>query len=340
MASVGRNPTDSPERDPADSGGLTRPTSELLPQSRVERDLNLTKALKGNRGVIGTTQLHQLGFDDDAIAGLVGHGELRRLHRGVYADGRSPLVDDAHLKAALLAVGDGAWLAGKTAASTWGLRTLNLAPIEVGVVATSTPRHRGLNVVRASRVPQRSEIRSRRGLKVSSVPRLLLEIAPRADPGELDRLIETAVRIGVLDLADLERTLKRHERRPGVGKLKRALVAYLPTPKRESSFEREFDRWLLRHPEIPEPHRNVRLAGRWELDCYWPEYGLVLELDGRQYHIAAQDFERDRLKDAWLQREGLRILRVTGARWDQDRAGVHSDLMAFLALGGYLTSRT
>ena len=88
MASVGRNPTDSPERDPADSGGLTRPTSELLPQSRVERDLNLTKALKGNRGVIGTTQLHQLGFDDDAIAGLVGHGELRRLHRGVYADGR------------------------------------------------------------------------------------------------------------------------------------------------------------------------------------------------------------------------------------------------------------
>ena len=44
-----------------------------------------------------------------------------------------------------------------------------------------------------------------------------------------------------------------------------------------------------------------------------------------------------RLKDAWLQREGLRILRVTGKRWDQDRAGVHSDLMALLALSGHAT---
>ena len=93
---------------------------------------------------------------------------------------------------------------------------------------------------------------------------------------------------------------------------------------------------MLKHPELPEPERNVRL-GRFELDCYWPEYELVLELDGRPYHIAAQDFERDRFKDAWLQREGLRVLRVTGARWENDRVGVHSDLMAFLALGGYVT---
>jgi Protein of unknown function (DUF559) len=299
----------------------------------------LTKALKGNRGVIGATRLHQLGFDDDGIAGLVSHGELIRLHRGVYADGRSPLADHAHLKAALLVVGEGAWLAGKTAASMWGLRTLNLAPIEVGVVATSTPRHRGLNVVRASRSPHRSEIRRRRGFKVSSVARLLVEIASRAEPEELDRLIETAVRIGVLDLEDLERTLKRHERRPGVGKVKHALFAYRPTPERKSSFERAFDRWLLTRPEIPEPERNVRLGGRWELDCYWPEYGLVVELDGRPYHVTAQDFERDRIKDAWLQRKGLRILRVTGERWNQDRAGVHGDLMAFLALGGYVTPR-
>jgi len=297
----------------------------------------MTQALRANHGVISMDQLYRLGFSRTEIAGQMAHGDLRRLHRGVYGDGRSPLADDAHLKAALLVVGEGAWLAGKTAASMWGLRTLNLARIEVGVVATSTPRHRGLKVVRASRAPHRSEIRSRRGFKVSSVARLLVEIASRAEPEELDRLIETAVRIGVLDLADLERALKRHERRPGTGKLKDALVAYLPTPKRKSGFERAFDRWLLTRPEIPEPQRNVRLSGRWELDCYWPEYGLVLELDGRSYHITAQDFERDRVKDAWLQREGLRILRVTGERWNQDRAGVHSDLMAFLALGGYVT---
>jgi hypothetical protein len=294
----------------------------------------MTKALRANSGVISLVHLRLLGFSDREIEGLVHHGDLRRLHRGVYGDGRSPLADSAHLKAALLAAGGGAWLAGRTAASVWGLRMLNLARIDVGVVATSTPRHRGLHVVRAERAPQGSEISSRRGFKVSSVPRLLVEVAPSARREELDRLVEAAVRNGVLDLLDLERTLQRHPRRPGVANLKAALLAYRPAPRRKSGFERAFDRWLLAQPEIPEPERNVRL-GRWELDCYWPEYGLVLELDGRPYHIAAQDFERDRLKDAWLQREGLRVLRVTGTRWDGDRAGVHSDLMALLALGGW-----
>jgi hypothetical protein len=332
MASAGRNPIDS--------GGLSRPTAEFLPQSRVDRDVNLTKALRGNRGVISVAHLRQLGFSRDGVTRLVSHGELRRLHRGVFVDGRSPLADGAYLKAALLAAGDGAWLAGRTAASVWGLRTLSLARIDVGIVATSTPRHRGLRVVRAERAPHGSELSGRRGFKVSSVPRLLVEVAPSADPEELDRLIEAAVRNGVLDLPDLERTLQRHARRPGVAKLKAALLAYRPAPTRKSSFERAFDRWLLAHPEVPEPERNVIFGGRWELDCYWPEYELALELDGRPYHITAQDFERDRLKDAWLQREGLRVLRVTGERWDQDRAGVHSDLMAFLGLGGYVPRGT
>jgi hypothetical protein len=299
----------------------------------------MTKTLRGSSGVISLDQLHRLGFTDDEVRGLVDHGDLKRLHRGVFVDGRSPLADNAHLKAALLAVGPGAWLAGRTAAAVWGLRALSLARIEIGVAAASTPRHRGLRVARAARPPQRSEIRSRRGMRVSSVSRLLVEITPHATSDELDQLIETAVRNGLLDLAELERTLKRHARRPGTGKLKAALVAYRPAPKRESDFERAFDRWLLKHPEIPEPERNVKLAGRWELDCYWPRYQLVLELDGRPYHIAARDFERDRLKDAWLQREGLRVLRVSGQRWKHERAGVHSDLLALLSLGGYSTGR-
>ena len=107
-------------------------------------------------------------------------------------------------------------------------------------------------------------------------------------------------------------------------------------PARKSGFERAFDRWLLAQPEIPEPERNVRIGG-WELDCYWPEYGLVLELDGRPYHIVSREIERDRLKDAWLQREGLRVLRVTDHRWRTDRRGVKSDLVALLALGGHST---
>jgi very-short-patch-repair endonuclease len=60
---------------------------------------------------------------------------------------------------------------------------------------------------------------------------------------------------------------------------------------------------------------------------------VVLELDGRDYHTAVQEMERDRLKDTKLQIRGIKPMRVTGERWDLDRAGVRSDLLALLQLG-------
>jgi hypothetical protein len=60
---------------------------------------------------------------------------------------------------------------------------------------------------------------------------------------------------------------------------------------------------------------------------------VALELDGRDYHTAVQEMERDRLKDTKLQIMGIKPMRVTDVRWDLDRAGVHRDLLALLELG-------
>jgi hypothetical protein len=293
----------------------------------------MTRELLANGGIISLTSLRAIGFTADEVAGFVLHGDLKRLHRGVYADGRNRLTDDAHLKAALLTIGGDAWLAGRTAAAVWGLQGVSLVQIEVCVVASSTPRHRGLLVRRVSEAPPRSEIKIHRGLRLSSVGRMLTEVARHGTGDELDALIEAAVRRGLLNFTELEATIRRHHREPGTGRLKRALAGYRRMPKRKSGLEESFDRWLLSHPEIPEPERNVKFAGTWELDCYWPQHQLVLELDGRPYHIVVQDIERDRRKDAWLQRRGLRVLRVTDLRWKADRSGVHSDLVALLTLG-------
>ncbi|HEX3615694.1 MAG TPA: DUF559 domain-containing protein [Solirubrobacteraceae bacterium] len=293
----------------------------------------MTRVLRENGGVISLAGLRTIGFSADEVAGFVSHGDLRRLHRGVYADGRIRLSEDAHLRAALLAVPGNVWLAGRTAAAVWGLRAVSLVQIEVCVVASCTPKRRGVLLHRVSEAPHRSEIKTRRGLRLSSVARMLFEVAHYAASDELDALIEASIRRDVLNFTELEATLERHHREPGVGKVGRAIAGYRPMPKRRSGLERSFDRWLLTHPEIPEPQRNVKFAGTWELDCYWPEHRLVLELDGRPYHIMGEDIERDRRKDAWLQRNGLRVLRVTDLRWKTDRAGVHGDLMALLALG-------
>ena len=144
-------------------------------------------------------------------------------------------------------------------------------------------------------------------------------------PQELDRLITEAVRKRLLNLQAMETALARHERRPGIGKLKQALRAYRPRPEDKSGLERTFAE-LIAGPDVPPPQRNVIIAG-WEVDFYFPEARLVVELDGRPYHIAVRDTERDKLKDGKLLLIGIRTLRITELRMALEPEAVRQDVL-------------
>lgn len=296
----------------------------------------MTRSLRLNNGVITLGELQRIGFSGEEVRGLIRHGDLRRLHRGVYADGRAPLGDSAILKAPLLAfAGRDVWLSGQSAAMAWRLEAVSVPNLEVTVVANATPRQRqGLTVRSVRSAPHPSEIRTRNGLRVSSIPRLLIErAAVGAGSEQLHAMIEQAVRRNLLDIPDLAATLERNVRHAGTLTVRRTCEEYLPRADRKSGLERAFDRWLLKHPEIPPPEHNIKL-GPWEIDCYWRPQSLALELDGRPYHTVIDDIERDNRKNTWLQVNGKRILRVTDSRFRRDKAGVHRDLTTMLASAG------
>jgi hypothetical protein len=282
--------------------------------------------------VVSVRQLHELGFARDQITDLAAAGRLHRLHRGVYAVGHLKLSRDGRLTAALLAAGDGAFLSHRTAAALHGLRNLNLRRIDVTVPGNSVRQRTAIAIHRTTRPIARGEITTVNGLRVSTVPRLLLELASRETKDELTRLISIAVRRQAFAHDRFEAVIGRHRGHPGLEKLKAAYAAYRPRPDRRSDLERAFDRLLERHPEIPEPLRNVYMDV-WELDYYWPEHNVVLELDGRPYHLVVQDIERDRRKDAYLMTRGISPLRITDRRFNDDPAGAIDDLKALLQLG-------
>jgi very-short-patch-repair endonuclease len=295
----------------------------------------MSGALRRGGALITGRALRQLGFSRHEMEGLVAHGELRRLYRGVYADGRAPLTDSALLRAPLLASGDrDVWLSGRAAVMAWRLDGVSIPNLEVTVVASSKPPNRqGLTVRSIRAAPHPSEIRSRNNLRMSSIPRMLIECAAvGARTDDLHRLVEAAVRRNLLDIPDLAATLARHVGDKGTTAVHATCEEYLPHLDRKSGLERAFYRWLVKQQEIPSPERNIRL-GPWEIDCYWSGQDLVLELDGRPYHTVVEDIERDNRKNIWLQAHGKRILRVTDSRFSRDKPGVYRDLMAMLAVG-------
>ena len=162
---------------------------------------------------------------------------------------------------------------------------------------------------------------------------MLIELAPREAEEELVRLIEEGVRRRLFILDKVEAALARHARAPGLAELRCALRHYVDRSDRSSALERTFDRELANRPQLPQPERNVRIrAGGidWEIDCLWREQRVILELDGRPWHVLERDIEKDKLKDMKLGAAGYLPVRVTGSRFQRDAGGVFADLESLL----------
>jgi len=48
--------------------------------------------------------------------------------------------------------------------------------------------------------------------------------------------------------------------------------------------------------------------GRYSIDFYFPGYWIALEVDGTYWH---QDKKRDARKDKYLQKRGIKVVRIT-----------------------------
>jgi very-short-patch-repair endonuclease len=76
-----------------------------------------------------------------------------------------------------------------------------------------------------------------------------------------------------------------------------------------SEFEAAF-RDLCDRYGLPRPIMNTQVEG-FEVDAYWAEHNLVVELDSWGHHGTRAAFERDRERSAELDTHGYRVLRFT-----------------------------
>jgi very-short-patch-repair endonuclease len=98
------------------------------------------------------------------------------------------------------------------------------------------------------------------------------------------------------------------------------------TERTRSDLERLFLR-ICRKYGIPRPEVNVRI-GAYEIDFFWREAQLVVEVDGYGYHSDRATFRSDRARDRELQRRGLTVLRFADEEFDDPGAVAASVLAA------------
>ena len=310
---------------PHDDSGQEKRVKPDVP-SRSARSQALTTWLR-REAVISTPQLRTLGYSRDAIWWLVKHGELERLHHGVYTDGRTRPGPTTRLKAALLAAGPTAFLSHRTAAAARGFRLINTRDLHVTIVAKHTRKLPGLELHRTAGKPGRGEVSTVAGLRVATVPRILLDLAAAgAGDGELRDLIKQAERRS--GLPEVWTILEHHPRRPGTKRLRRLLAHHRPVTEHNSTFEDEFWAWYAGEG-LPAPDDTNVHIGPYEFDAIFHDARLVIELDSRRYHQARADMDHDREKDAYVQLHGHRVLRITEHHFNEDRPWIRRHVLAF-----------
>ena len=281
-------------------------------------------------GVISTRQLQQLfGYTRSAISREATAGRLHLVHRGVYAVGRKGLNAQGRCLAAVLACGPNALLSHRSAAWLWGITRSSHSRIEV---TAPTPRHRRppirLHHARGLRDHDRALVQN---IPVTSLARTLLDYAATVSRERLDKGIERAEELELLDLRAVDELLGRTAGHHGHGRLRKALALYRPPPFTRSGLERRFLE-LVEEAGLPKPATGFNELGH-ELDVYWPEQGLVVELDVYETHGTRGAFERDRLRQEDLLLEGIRMDRVTGPRLATEPRRVIQRVARLLAQG-------
>lgn len=274
-------------------------------------------------GRVTRAQLRALGVASGTVARWIDARYLIPTLPRVYAVGH--LADDE--RAGLFSL---ALFAGPSASVSHGTCAHWRGWLRYAVRAThiSTPRRIRTKlpgvVIHSNRHLERELVD---GVPCTTVIQTLLDVAATESPRLVHRCLAQLDYERRLDAGTIRDACGRG--RPGSAPLISALGTYIPQlAHTKSDLEDEY-LYLCRRHGIPLPTVNARVHGQ-EPDCFWPELGLVVELDGGRNHSSASQRHRDQRKDLDLRAHGLTVVRYSEDQVFNDPERTAADTLAQL----------
>lgn len=262
---------------------------------------------------------------------------LHRVHRGVYAVGHRSASRVTHLRAALLACGEGAVISHGTAAALHGFWDSWPHLIDVTVPVEAGRKIDGIRC-RRCRYPEPEEIEVRHGLNVTTPARTLVDLAGIISLGTLRKTVGRAAIRRRLDVQAVDIAIYNAKGRRGLKRLELALVPYRTKDGKAPDVRSDFETLVL--PELIElglvrPQVNAWLHvddERFLVDFFWEQASVIVETDGRETHETPTAFQSDRRRDQFLAAAGYRVLRITWHQIHGERAAVLDRVSRALSL--------
>lgn len=301
--------------------------------SGVDGEL-LDHTLRAQYSVITRNQAMVCGLTDVALRHrLRPGGPWQKIIPGVYLAVTGTITANQREMAALLHAGPGSVITGSAAVRRCGLRPPNSSTVDV-LVPLKVRRQSiaFVRVVRSSRMP--SQVRTTGQIRFAAPARAVADAARALTSlRDVRAVVSDAVQKRVCSIRALRAEL---EEGPVAGSslLRRALAEVADGIR--SVTEGDL-RLLLEGARVPTPMFNARLYDGDTLiavvDCWWPDAGVAGEVDSREYHYRAEDWQRTIRRHDRLVAHGVLVLHFTPQRMKEEPEEIVREIRSALTQG-------
>ena len=294
---------------------------------RSGRDARLALLAGRQAGAFSFAQAVRIGYPRSTIGHRLQSGVWQRIHPGVYAVAGTPASRMLMLWAAVLAAGEQAVISHESAALLHGAERLPATPI---TLTNPHGLHHRIDGVMVHQIDDLAP--THRGtferLPVSRPARAVVELGATSSIDTIGRVADDLVPARRTSYGAISAVLAQLTRpgKPGLERVARMLAArtggYVPP---HSELERSLFA-TLDAGGLPPPVRQLPLPGKGPIkgivDGGYLDTMILLEADGRRWHIRMAAAKLDRARDAQVVRAGWVPLRFVYEQIVDDPQGV------------------
>jgi very-short-patch-repair endonuclease len=294
----------------------------------------LERFIARQHGVVSRRQIYACAMTDSALRHRIRPGgPWQTVLPGVFLASTGEMTARQRAAAAYLYAGPGIAVTG-LAALAW--HRLSAEPgAEVDVLVELGCLRRSVGFARLHRTGIEPNVAIQDGMVTYAPPARAIADAARqlADAADVRAIVAAAVQRGKVHIWQLAEELAQGPVRGSAG-LRGALAEVAEGVR--SAAEADLLR-LIRRARLPVPLLNPRLymGGKFlaSPDAWWPDAGVAVEVDSRQWHLAPAEWEETMARHARMSSRGIIVLHYSPRRIRSEGTQVAAEIRAALAAG-------